>query len=82
MSVSLRKTQFQATWRKALTDAQFAKMPALLAKYGLDQMKSKLADKALHETRSRGRSLVSLYSVVRRHSTIGYLSQVEFERKV
>jgi hypothetical protein len=37
------ETQFQAIWRKALTDAQFAKMPALLAKYGLDKMKSELA---------------------------------------
>ena len=39
-------------------------------------------DKEPREERSCGRSQTSLYNAVRRHSTIGYLSPVEFERKV
>jgi transposase InsO family protein len=40
------------------------------------------ADKEPHEERSCGRSQTLLYNATRRHSTIGYLSPVEFERKV
>lgn len=40
------------------------------------------ADKEPREERSCGRSQTSLYNTTRRHSTIGYLSPVEFERKV
>jgi hypothetical protein len=40
------------------------------------------ADKAPREERSCGRSQTLLYNAIRRHSTIGYLSPVEFERKV
>jgi hypothetical protein len=39
------------------------------------------ADKEPREERSCGRSQTSLYNATRRHSTIGYLSPVEFERK-
>jgi transposase InsO family protein len=40
------------------------------------------AGKEPREERSCGRSQTSLYNTTRRHSTIGYLSPVEFERKV
>jgi transposase InsO family protein len=40
------------------------------------------ADKEPREERSCGRSQTLLYNATRRHSTIGYLSPVEFERKV
>jgi hypothetical protein len=40
------------------------------------------ADKEPHEERSCGRSQTLLYNAIRLHSTIGYLSPVEFERKV
>jgi transposase InsO family protein len=40
------------------------------------------ADKEPHEERSCGRSQTLLYNATRRHSTIGYVSPVEFERKV
>jgi transposase InsO family protein len=40
------------------------------------------ADKEPHEEQSCGRSQTLLYNATRRHSTIGYLSPVEFERKV
>jgi len=40
------------------------------------------ADKEPREERSYGRSQTLLYNATRRHSTIGYLSPVEFERKV
>src|SRR3954452_9756912 len=39
-------------------------------------------DKEPREERSCGRSQTSLYNPTRRHSTIGYISPVEFERKV
>src|SRR6202022_3268409 len=39
-------------------------------------------DKEPREERSCGRSQALLYNAIRRHSTIGYLSPVEFERKV
>src|ERR1700736_4258348 len=39
-------------------------------------------DKEPREERSCGRSQTLLYNTIRRHSTIGYLSPVEFERKV
>jgi len=40
------------------------------------------ADKEPHEERSCGRSQTLLYNSIRRHSTIEYVSPVEFERKV
>jgi hypothetical protein len=46
-----------------------------------DQTKEN-ADKAPREERSCGRSQTLWYNATRRHSTIGYLSPVEFERKV
>src|SRR5450631_2172061 len=39
------------------------------------------ADKEPREERSCGRSQTSLYNPKRRHSTIGYLSPMEFERQ-
>jgi hypothetical protein len=46
-----------------------------------DQTKDDI-DKEPREERFCGRSQTSLYNATRRHSTIGYLSRVEFERKV
>jgi len=40
------------------------------------------ADKEPREKPSCGCSQTSLYNAIRRHSTIGYVSPVEFERKV
>ena len=46
-----------------------------------DQTKDDV-DKEPREERSCGRSQALLYNSIRRHSTIGYVSPVEFERKV
>ena len=48
----------------------------------LSSLKTERIGRKVYRTRDAARADVFDYNTIRRHSTIGYLSPVEFERKV